>query len=366
MNLRNISLYLIIPFSGYYITKIGLSPVYIILSFGIFISSLLILKVRAFRFDISSMLACILIFYFTFIQLLFKDPDLPTFINVIFSIFIFIVINAISYTASFESLIKASKYLVYFSIPLLIIEAGYRLTHPQTVISDTLVDRGADDLVFYAYKFNSIMYQDSNFVAMFILTIFFFWVYLNNYLEKKSYIISFILISLLLSTISRAVILTLPLFLIFYKYRRYFYKYRMILIFLGLPLLPIAYYRLSKLSAIDGSFSSKFYILEKTVHYFASTTWTNRLFGVGFGNSLKAIGIGAHNFFITNLVEGGLIGLILVIIFWSYLVLKSKYKVGVVMFPFLFAGLSFASLAIPYLYVIFALILELERRRYES
>lgn len=33
------------------------------------------------------------------------------------------------------------------------------------------------------------------------------------------------------------------------------------------------------------------------------------------------------------------------------------------MFPFVMAGMSFASLAIPYLYAIYAIILELESRR---
>jgi hypothetical protein len=85
--------------------------------------------------------------------------------------------------------------------------------------------------------------------------------------------------------------------------------------------------------------------------------------GVGFGNSVTAINMGSHNFFVTLFIESGLIGLLSVLCLWFLILLKSNFKVGIVMFPFLLAGMSFASLAMPFLYAIYAIIIRMEKRK---
>ncbi|OCL85162.1 hypothetical protein AAW30_00306 [Arcobacter porcinus] len=356
-------LFLIIPFSGFYITKLPLSPIYFFIMFGLYLYAIFILISSKIRVDNIILLAFTSLCYFLFSQLIFGEPIINTFLNVIFSILVFIVVYTLLPTISSKNIIRLSKYLIYFSLPLLIIEALYRIKYPSLEKIQLLQDAGREDIMFYIYKFNSIMYQDSNFVAMFILSLFFFWIYLNNYLNKKEYLISFLLMILLFATISRAAIISMFLFLIFYYYKEKIYRYRRIIFIFMIFMIPMFYILLLNISKIDDSFASKFGIINKTFEYFFNTNLINKLFGVGFGNAIEAIGIGAHNFLITNLIEGGIIGLILMTVFWGYLVLKTKYKIGIVMFPFLIAGLSFVSLAIPYLYVIFAIILVLESRK---
>lgn len=360
ISLNFLILFLIIPFSGFYITKLPLSPIYFFIMFGLYLYAIFILISSKIRVDNIILLAFTSLCYFLFSQLIFGEPIINTFLNVIFSILVFIVVYTLLPTISSKNIIRLSKYLIYFSLPLLIIEAIYRIKYPSLEKIQLLQDAGREDIMFYIYKFNSIMYQDSNFVAMFILSLFFFWIYLNNYLNKKEYLISFLLMILLFATISRAAIISMFLFLIFYYYKEKIYRYRRIIFIFMIFMIPMFYILLLNISKIDDSFASKFGIINKTFEYFFNTNLIDQFFGVGFGN---AIDMGSHNFLITNLIEGGIIGLILMTVFWGYLVLKTKYKIGIVMFPFLIAGLSFASLAIPYLYVIFAIILVLESRK---
>jgi len=209
------------------------------------------------------------------------------------------------------------------------------------------------------------MYQDSNFVGLFILSLFFFLLYIKQFTFKKYYLSFAMLTILLLTTISRASILTLFLFVILYFNRKIIYKYRIFififLIILAFTLFPI----LLEYRTIDDSFSTKFGIFDKTIEYISNASVINLLFGVGFGNAVEVLNVGAHNFFVTYIVESGFIGLVLIVILWTYILLKTKFKAGIVMLPFLFNGMSLASGAIPYLYAIFAVILILEKRRNE-
>ena len=74
-----------------------------------------------------------------------------------------------------------------------------------------------EGMFFYPYKFSSFMYPDSNYVAMFIITIFFFLYYLELYENKTYKIRKLILFLLLIGTISRAAIISMIIFyLLFY------------------------------------------------------------------------------------------------------------------------------------------------------
>jgi hypothetical protein len=246
---------------------------------------------------------------------------------------------------------------------LLIYEAYYRISNPVFFVD--FAEKGREELAFYYFKINSIMYQDSNFVAIFILSLFFFLLYVKQYTNKKYYKSFFIMFLLIFATLSRASILSLLIFLILYQFRAFFYRYKKLVFIISVSLIAFLIPILLENRRIDDSFSTKFGIFERTFEYFGNATFFKQFFGVGFGNAYEVLEIGAHNFFVTYLVESGLIGLLFILLIWTYFLIKTKYKIGIVMFPFLLNGMSMASGAIPYLYVIFAVILVLESRRYK-
>lgn len=363
ISLNYTALLFIIPFSGFYITKLSLSPVYVFTLFGIFLSIIQIFKSCKIRLSKVTFLAFVLLIYFSLFQHFFSTPNISAYINFNFSIVVFIFSYLVLNQNHTNKITKVSEKLIFFSLPLLIFEAYYRLSNPVFFVD--FAEKGREDLFFYYFKINSIMYQDSNFVGLFILSLFFFLLYIKQFTFKKYYLSFAMLTILLLTTISRASILTMFLFVILYFNKKIIYKYRIFvfifLIILAFTLFPI----LLEYRTIDDSFSTKFGIFDATIEYISNASVINLLFGVGFGNAVAVLNVGAHNFFVTYIVESGFIGLVLIVILWTYILLKTKFKAGIVMLPFLFNGISLASGAIPYLYAIFAVILILEKRRNE-
>ncbi len=361
ISLNYISLFFIIPFSGYYITKLTLSPIYFFILFGSYLSTIIFFLSKSIKYDKAMILISLFLIYLLITQLMFTIPNISAFINFIFSLVVFLVVYIILHKTSQYTIINLSEKLIYFSLPLLIYESYYRISNPVFFVD--FAEKGRDELEFYYFKINSIMYQDSNFVAIFILSLFFFLLYVKQYTSKKYYKSFVIMFLLIFAALSRASIFSLILFLILYQFRAFFYKYRKTVFILSISLITFLIPILMEYRTIDDSFSTKFGIFKRTLEYFLNTSSLNQLFGVGFGNAFEVLEIGAHNFFVTYLVESGIIGLLFILIIWVYILIKTQYKAGIVMFPFLLNGMSMASGAIPYLYVMFAIVLVLESRR---
>ena len=210
LNIRNVALFFTILFSGFYLTRIlSLSPVYI--TFLIGVGAIVIygfFNYRSAHISRASVWYGIYIFYLIVTQF-FLEPDFNTLINVLFSLSYFITILNIAFYANNTILVKYSKYFIWFTIILLAIEAGWRLTHPVFVLEGTDKDyRDKEGMLFYAFKFSSIMFKDSNFVGTYGLVAFFYYYYLRRKKYVKSIIPLIILFVLILLTLSRSAILT--------------------------------------------------------------------------------------------------------------------------------------------------------------
>lgn len=361
ISLSKMSLMLIIPFSGFYITKLPISPIYITFLGGATLSGLLLIKTNRIKMDSTIVISFSFIMYLLFSQFAFSAPNVSAFSNFVFSLICFIIASTALCKEDTITILGMSEKLVYFSLPLLIYEAYYRISHPVYFVD--FAAQGREDLEFYFFKMNSVMYQDSNFVGIFIVTLFFFTFYLKQYTNKKYYVSLFLLATLVLLTLSRSSIFSLAFCLLLYPFRKLFYTHIKKVIFILICIIILVTPILFDIKSIDDSFSTKFTIFQKTIDYLSIAPLKLKLFGVGFGNAVEVLGIGAHNFFVTYLVESGLIGLIFVVILWIVIIFKTRFKAGVVIFPFLLNGMSLTSGAIPYLYSIFAVILTLESRR---
>lgn len=353
---------LLVSFSGFYITKLAISPIYISVLLALFIYSTKIMYLKKLNFypDVVFRASVCCLSYFLASQLFLK-PDISTLVNCLFSLFIFVVTYQIACKISMSHILFASEKLVIFSLPLLIFEAAYRLSNPIKFVDFSVI--GRSELEFYYYKINSIMYVDSNFVGLFIISLFTFLVYLKEITKKKYPFVFLILTILTILTLSRASIITLILFSIIYRIGNVIYSSKKtfiilaIIIALGL-LIPLH----SGYMLDDDSLKTKFELIVQAYQFILNSSAKELLFGVGFGNAINTMGIGAHNFFVIYLVESGLIGLVMILFLWILILIKTKLKAGIVMFPFLLNGLSLSTVAIPYLYVMFAIILALEKR----
>lgn len=62
---------------------------------------------------------------------------------------------------------------------------------------------------------------------------------------------------------------------------------------------------------IDGSFNSKFYIVNKAMELYEQLPHFSIMFGLGLGNFDKFTEIFAHNIFVTMFMEMGIVGTLL-------------------------------------------------------
>jgi hypothetical protein len=213
---------------------------------------------------------------------------------------------------------------------------------------------------FYKFKENSLLFEDSNFVGIMILSALFFCVYLNIYKSQNCKIRILILTILCLLTFSRAAIIAAGVCLYIYllinfKTLKSFYKALFMIISI-IILIKVPSFIIGNILG-DASFNSKFYIIERVSMFLSKdASVTQILFGVGVGNAYKVLGIGAHNIIFAYLIETGIIGLSMYFITLIMIIYSTKRKAAIVIVPLFIAGLSLSSLAMPFMYVPCAII----------
>lgn len=361
-NINYLASFFIIVFSGYYITKLPLSPIYMFIMIGSLLITTRIILSGKIKVAYVLVIAFYIFLYFLISPLISPNPNISAYVGFNFSIIVFIFSYISLSKLKTTSIVFLSYKFIYFSLPLLIFEVFYRYANP--IGAEVFIKDNREDIIFYIYKYNSIMYLDSNFVGLFTISLFFFLLYLNTLDKRKSNLFIVLILALLtVLTLSRASIISLFLFSTIFPFRKFIYKNRYIIYIAIMVLISLLAPFLLEFRSIDDSFSSKFTIFEKALSYMREAPIINLFFGVGFGNAVEVLNIGAHNFIVTYLVESGFIGLFLIALLWVIILLKTKLKAGIIMFPFLFNGLSLSTGSIPYLYAIFAIMLVIETRK---
>ncbi|MDA1777446.1 hypothetical protein PDL16_10050 [Bacillus cereus group sp. BY9-3LC] len=348
--------YILIVFSGFFLNFLPVSPIYLFFFLSLIGVFLYSLKNQELHFNHLTGLTLILLGYLIITQIMINEDKTNAIYNVIISLIYFILTFASIHKLETEKIIKISKSFINVSILLLIVEAIWRISHPW--YPTTLWYMTQVDSSFYKYKMNSIMYQDSNFVGIFIISLFFFCVYLklNHAITLRWQMI--VLASLCGLTFSRAAIITLVAFYILLGIRSKAMKGLMILLSMLFGFVFLINY-----IDDDISFLSKLDIIDRTITFMKHASISEIAIGIGFGNAFKYLQIGAHNFIVTYLIESGVIGLFLLLLLWWKILRSTKFKAGIIMIPFLVSGMSLAGHAITYLYCIFAIIYILEKRK---
>lgn len=361
VNIRNLSLFFIIVFSGFYLTRIlSLSPIYVSYLIGtIVMISYSFFTNTSFYTNKLSIIYVIYIIYLVITQI-YLEANSTSLINVLFSLIYFVTTINIAFYSTNRILIQYSKYFIWFTILLLTIEALWRITHPVFFLEGALKDyRDMEGMLFYAYKFSSIMFMDSNFVGTYALTAFFYYYYLlrKNYTKSKVPLI--LLFFLIVGTLSRSAIITVFVTFLFIYFLSIKIKIKHILLFFSIVIL-VSFFLIPKIMN-DPSFSTKFIILNSTWEYIQKSSLLNFLFGIGFGNSYKYMELGGHNLFITHFVESGLIGLLFFLMINLSLIKRTQKYSLYLTIPLFISGMSLAGHAISYYYACLALIFVIQQ-----
>jgi hypothetical protein len=219
-----------------------------------------------------------------------------------------------------------------------------------------VVRQGSGETTFYAYKLNSLMYPDSNFVGLFIVVLFFLACYVSQYDQDSWALKESALFILALLTLSRGTIATILIVYVLWRLRRCRVFYIVVV-----AMVAMGVYAAIQIATLDQSFAVRFLVAQLYLEHLTTADWNLVLFGVGFGRTADYIGIGGHNVFVTLLMESGVVGLFLMLGFWGYLVKFSRYAALIVLTPFLINSQTLMSHAAPYLYVSIAIVALLKR-----
>lgn len=340
MTLNKIIFYVLTIVSGFYLIELTkISPIYIffIISFIVF----LICNINKIRIKIEFLDKIVLVFiiYVIFSQLKYNNLKLALIFVFQFIYFLFYRLTA-NYV-KVRYIRKAVVYFLYFNSILLFLEMIYRIFYP--LINKLEINS------YYAFKMNSMMFADSNYVSMYILCILGLIEYFNISKRYKNffYFLNFL-------TFSKSGILTM-LLIPFIKQKNKYFKFLLIgIFFIGIYFIFLNSWTLK----------SKFYILKSMYVYMKNVP--NKLeiflFGVGLGNTSSKIGIGPHIIFINILFELGMIGLSIFLTIWYLIYKESNKKIKCIMLPVIISGLTLMPLYMPYFYIFSTLILKNENK----
>ncbi|SPW30950.1 Lipid A core - O-antigen ligase and related enzymes [Edwardsiella tarda] len=336
-----------------------INPVYPMMCIFIFLSFFLFfIRGRISKFSVYSILFIAFVTFCQVIAIYNPNPNLMTTgtsVNRIsFIIFIISILYAISFFESFKWLSKDDRVRVYFYCGIiffiyLLCEFFLRVFYGD-------LNRG----ILYGFK-GSLMYFDSNFTGLVIMSFYMLFLFLKKYVSVKFKYFSLMCFLFLLLTVSRAAIISVIFsFFIFsstssFRKRSYFILTMYLLVFF---MMSYAYFwDWISYSNIDGSFNSKFYIVDQAIKLYKNMSFESIIFGIGFGNFYNYMGIFAHNIFVTMFIEMGVLGSLAFIVFIFYSIRISDSYSLYIWVPTLIAGLSLFSVYTPFLFVINAILI---------
>ena len=342
-----LSALLIIVFSGFYLYGMKIDPIYIAFLLGVFLLYPKAMSNKKLKLKLELLPIYVFIGYIIITQYLILSNYTKPVINVLLALAYYIVTFRTIEHLNYKKISRISRIFINASIIILMVEAIYRWLHPVDLVEN--ISRGA---YIYRYKISSIMYQDSNFVGIYIVVLFFYCIYLRKYFEEKYRIHLIILFVLCLLTLSKASIVTLILFWIIFGMDISKINKIVLLILLG----GTAGIWFLKMIIQDDSLMARYALFYYTGKYFKSASIFNQIIGVGFGNAKYYMNIGAHSIFIVFLVEAGIIGLVALLFLWVHIIKKSKGQALIVLLPFSLNALALSGHSITFLYCVLAII----------
>lgn len=364
------TIFLLIGFCSFYLTKIvSVSPFYICYAMALLFLFLKILNNGRFQKIRNNylpfILVLIILFYFiTSIYSSSIDGLSNFFTTLLFNQLLFmIILYALNMQRNTNIVFFSILILYYVSIGVGFFDFIYRLKNATST--------NIGILMFYNFKNDSAMFDDSNWVGFIFMIEFAFFVAIKDKYGKNKYIsklhLGLIFLMVVLS-FSRAAILSCLIVLMYKKFQSFRKKTKIYLLFffilLMIFLIPVVINVLLK----DGSFGTKMALMNGLAYYFDNSVLLQIFLGNGAGASsdkpmlMGNCGYGAHLYLIIKVIDSGIVGIVLEFLFFANIVYLSNKRALFVLIPFYICGLSMCPTNLSYMYVLLAVLVFLEQQ----
>lgn len=265
---------------------------------------------------------------------------------------------------------KILFFMLFVSVFVFIFEAYYRFSNPVVGGTELIEGQVREGATFYMFKMNSLMYNNSNGVAMHLtflvalilslLMISTKMSYFNN--KQLRYLVIYLIIFLVLTvmTLSRAAMLTEVLLLLLFITIRFKRVFKFNIIFLPIISFIFIVGYVSRIEINDVSFSTKLEILNNLLVYLRDAS----IWQILFGNELNYYGLifngfkgyYGHTHYFDLIFTGGFVFSILYLV--MLLVVSNQIGKYSVFFLLAFFILGFSNIRLfgHYLFYVMALL----------
>lgn len=347
-----LSLYHLVLWCGigcvFYIYGLLIQPVYLIGPVSIVLAFIYSIANRVgYERRITSSIGFILtlIILLILIQVIVK-ANIGVLWNFALCLFIYVAMILVSIRLSFNECVRIIVKVTWLLAAYAIIDGCWRLLHPNP----EQIFPG--NPFFYRFKDNSLMFEDSNFVGAVLVVAYGALKYISTEFKLRNKMLFIFLWLATVLTYSRASIISLIAIEFFCLFWRFNKLNKIIIIAIFVSVFAYSFSFLFE----DGSFRTKFYIIDLFMNTYPTLSLENKLFGVGLGNSFEHLGIGAHSVIVVYGFELGWIGTLAQLFILVFMIIASRGAVLFVLFPYYVNGFSLTAIAIPLLFFLSALI----------
>jgi hypothetical protein len=253
-----------------------------------------------------------------------------------------------------ERLNRLTPHIIHWVLVFLTIECVSRLIFSPYMPAS--VERDVTDS-FYLYK-ASLFFFDSNFAGIEILCLLAIMFAFRETIGRKKWLLAYLL---LFATLSRASIAAGICQLVVYKLWRWrIWTLFGLLVAQGIVIIYLFTSYVTQGSEaihdIDGSLSSKFFILSLMTDIYRQADAAQRIFGIGVGNLFNLAGIFAHNIVATLVLELGIGGSLLFAAYVWIFSRKCPASIYLLVLPLIINGFSLVSTTMPYFFAALGLL----------
>ena len=376
ISVEYICAFLVIVFCNCWYKALKPAPLYYFLIMSLIGIPYVLYKYRKIKISCTQILSLICFIYFLITSVLIHyktDIGMASHSTVCF-VFYFLSIFFMKYLTK-DKVLNITKYLCIVSFLYISLETFIRIIFPKNAVGDCI--ELSMDSPYWAFKFNSFMFVDSNFVALVLLVMVFLSFYMYKYVTKDGFYklmtIAFLILSIL--TVSRAayiaIIISFAIFcgidfckkhLIISKRKKRITLKMLLFIFSSVISFFLFFYGMY-LFLSDDSFMTKIQIIIDLWEYIQNVSLWNLLIGSGsnLGISIQYFGRFTHALIPSYIVWYGFVGTSLVMFLWFSIIRDTRFKSLIIMVPTLLIGIALTMSIIHVFYVALAIMTYFEK-----